>query len=908
MSAQAASPGWIPIETGRGCPETLAADIAAGASVGLLARESNPHDYVGTARNVITAAKALERNDVFPNLTSLMPSETEIAFLLQHESSTEHYVEEDGAPFECRFLTLRAPGNSQLHLHLACGSGRKIDATLDHQPVALHTAKFVTSVTPVVVCAAEANRWTRAEFTLDPWLRAMGRLAKTFGHPAYFSMDGTRPDEFSRASAMTMIKKAADGATEAEDSIARMIKGIRRQIPASDLGGYTLYPFSQAPPPPLATVWLKSVTGRRGAERAVIIDNPAVRDELKGQILYGLPQVFEADGATPVDQQALVRDFLHLFGRPEWPLARLVRSVVSRGLSTEGVRRQHEDRGFDWRGQNLTRNQVKAIADSILRHLEYYWTGDLFLRVGDKTPPEHALHLRPADGEPYLTEEDYHRIKTWNTEKRGRHERARRTPFGHLPATVNGRPGFLVPERKPEATLTYRGRALAASDTSNISVPRVEPRSAPQPACRIPAVEFATSLMRGLKEHHGDLHVFLPDSVGPQTNQAREELLQLEQTLKLKVRIRDEQEEQIFPSAGGHGMYGKLLQKANKRFENLEREIEALEHDVAQAAEAAEREDRLHDPRSFEVGRLLEVVKTLRDPEDVTHHIRWRESIRGLTVTSRNIVVGGAHYVRTEWSGTLVLHDGSDERAIPFGGFSDRRGARKTRATGIVDDLRTGDIRRLRSPYWQTSAARDLLRGALGVPAKDPMPVLTIRDPRLLRIAMAAVYPPLRSQAGEGGDPALLRVVGAPLRPHELVELAEELSEPVELVQRVVSLNPPYGHAGQASRKWETKGDQAVERLCRLAGRRQGRLAIKDFDAATWADLRHAAIRCGEDLFELPRREMVMAPCPHCGSFRRGYLNIREATEPVCWSCRCDVTGIRWPPKPYDRYRTRMAR
>lgn len=190
------------------------------------------------------------------------------------------------------------------------------------------------------------------------------------------------------------------------------------------------------------------------------------------------------------------------------------------------------------------------------------------------------------------------------------------------------------------------------------------------------------------------------------------------------------------------------------------------------------------------------------------------------------------------------------------------------------------------------------------------MPALTIKDPRLLRIAMELLYPPL-DRCGKTSplppdagtrSPVL---VGPPLTDAQMPAAARRLREPVRLLRRVAAVTQAQGYVPGVPRKWRTAGDTAVAQVCAMACRRGGVLSKQDFDTPTWAILRHAAKRCDPRLFAFPRGLIVMQPCL-CGSFRRGHLTIREATEPICWSCRKDITGIEWPAKPYDRYRCRV--
>jgi hypothetical protein len=253
----------------------------------------------------------------------------------------------------------------------------------------------------------------------------------------------------------------------------------------------------------------------------------------------------------------------------------------------------------------------------------------------------------------------------------------------------------------------------------------------------------------------------------------------------------------------------------------------------------------------------------------------------------------------TAWRGLLLLTEAGQLRGVPFQGrhLRLRYLADRTDVVALVDGLR-GGVPLPSAPG--TAHVLPRLRRTLGLPPGSPFPLGTCQDPRLLRIGMEVCHrrvPPEGADSGIAGFPV---TGGPPLALEELPDAAERLGEPLALVYRVHELDSPPG-AGQ--RRWVAKGDSLVAMLYRTAGANGG-VATADLVAdVDWRGLLRAA-RTGlghEEWTRTPRR-LELAPCPHCRSFRRMTLRIREATEPVCLDCERDTTGIPWPLAGYGQW------
>lgn len=898
------------LETGPGCPDGLRRLLEAGAPILIQARVSNPAgqaSYQAAVQNLVTAADKLATNRVFPSLPDLLPPRRRLAAQLRDASEVQRSEDVDGVLFENKFLTLTLPACDQVHIHLSCGSGRKVDMDSLHQPVTRHAAKYIRRVKPAVVCAAEVARWARGGWSLAPWALAVQALEEHLGEPAYLSFDGDRPKSYSQPVDFDLFSRASNAAHETHDMRARTTSAVRAMLPVVDEGGFCAYPLPFAPPPPLATAWRLVENAGLQPQQVVFIDTPAVRETLGPSIVYGLPAVHDGEG-NPADQLALVRFFLTHRGRPGWTPTKLARHLADRYFSTEGTRRQAKSRSASVRVRPGNKSDIWHVMKSVEDNLEFYRTGNFYRGIGDRSGPRLVAHLMPPDGEPYLREADYTRIRTLIDENQVKYTRNRRYTFGHHPVTYDGRPGHLVAHHEDDE-IVYRIRRDTPARTSRAESPTKPPRT-PTRRSRlrrhapiIPADLFALSLVQGLIAGHGDLTPFVPPPE-PHIDEEHEEWQRLLTALDKKQRRRERLYARLFPEDDVPAPTGQLRIDANAEYDELHREVLDLKRDVAQASTAAERRAKTRDPRTLAVKDLLSVVASLRDPEDTEFHAQWRHAIHDLHVTVGPRREYGVLHYDTTWTGTLLIHQGTDQRALPFAGTSARpTGSPHHALEEAVTALRAGTG--LLASTWNNHDRRDQLRRALGVPPGEAMPALTIRDPRLLRIAMAVVYPPApRTRAGDpdGQDGGIPLLASPPLTPRQLPAAARRLGEPLALLKRVQATNPAAGYATGATRRWICSGDRDVNEACRLAAASDGTLYAADFPLTTWRLLQHAAKRSDKRLFQFGYGQMTLQPCPWCGSLNWLHLDIREATEPVCGHCRLDFSGIEWPADPYDQY------
>lgn len=223
------------LETGRGCPDRLSALIAVGKPILVQARVSNPAgqaSYRAAVQNLFTAAHKLADNGVFPSLPGLLPPKSRLAAQLRDDGEVLHSEDSEGVPFENRCLTLSLPTCPQVHVHLSCGSGRKVDMDSLHQPVVQHSAIYIGRIKPALVCAAEVSRWSRGGWALAPWAFTVETLESELGEPVFLSFDGGAPRPYSQLVGHDLFMRASNAAQEAKDMRARTTSAVRGMLPA----------------------------------------------------------------------------------------------------------------------------------------------------------------------------------------------------------------------------------------------------------------------------------------------------------------------------------------------------------------------------------------------------------------------------------------------------------------------------------------------------------------------------------------------------------------------------------------------------------------------------------------------------------------------------------------------------
>lgn len=432
---------------------------------------------------------------------------------------------------------------------------------------------------------------------------------------------------------------------------------------------------------------------------------------------------------------------------------------------------------------------------------------------------------------------------------------------------------------------------------------------------RIAAYDWGFSLYDAMERHQAGLESFVSVDIAP-LERARAEEQDAEAAVRRLERLQRQRAGRLDGSDGRPLLIGAAYTRVMQEYNRDAQRLGALHRERDRAAAATRAAIAAQEPRSLAVRDALAAVAALRDPYDTDYAIHWRRAIRDVHVEVTAHRAGTLAVTVTRWSGSLLLHQDGQEYPIPFAGESSYypRGLRRDLA-GTVDGLRDGRPLPAGSP-WFGSRSRAILREALGVPSAGVMPLLRVADPRLLRIGMAALYPPL--PAPPGAHPGIPVLAGPALTPRRLPAAARRLGEPLELVKRLVRSTGRDRHLPGAQRKWITAGDRAVAALLRDATAR-GELRAANYPLARWQELRHAAQRCNQRArvgavrpaaaaWLFPRGRIELSPCPWCGTRRPVVLLIREATEPVCGRCRRDRAGIDWPARPYDRYRLRTRR
>ncbi|QWZ09743.1 hypothetical protein KRR39_08395 [Nocardioides panacis] len=268
------------------------------------------------------------------------------------------------------------------------------------------------------------------------------------------------------------------------------------------------------------------------------------------------------------------------------------------------------------------------------------------------------------------------------------------------------------------------------------------------------------------------------------------------------------------------------------------------------------------------------------------------------------------------WSGTLSFHEEARTWIVPFSGTK-TLAPRHTKVDRTAEKL-TDWVSRMRThgASFRTLAGSGFrtwlpaLRVALGLEPDAPVPLVNVRDPRLLRLELQIVAPQLARRRGAGvtrspAYPMLPLLAGPPLTLGQLPALSRRTGEPIQLLRRLhalyvvgpVSTRPAWLHPAspRAAGCYPAAGRTGFLGFDRLPVPEEHR-----DDFRRW--LKRS--RFAQD-WQLTPDGLRLRTCEFCGHHRLSPSRLREVSGAICSRCRRDRAGVPWPAVPYDAYRDR---
>lgn len=747
------------------------------------------------------------------------------------------------------------------------GTGVTVDEAY-HQPAVDRAARAITDWNPALVYANEVRGWGRVDFALGPLAFALEEVSRRRGTPVHLGAVRQPLEPLSRRLRRQLFEDGQLAEAEAEATSIRTRIAWRERTGQDRGRGRFTYAKPGALPTPLDVVRVADAAHPLG-EPIAYVDTPVCRPP--GAI-------------ARADQLALLRWFYRHYLTPGWDPRACASYLVAHGFSTMGSRWYRRDpnghpllrSGSDGRGD------ANKLCRSILRDRAFHRTGKLRFDLHDGAPPIEVRVDFP--GGPPCREADAARIRTAERQRASLRPRRRVHTFAGQPVTIDDvAAALVVAHHRPPDDVAFAFQRVRPG----------QPRSRYSPAPVLRHASIAAAILRALTT--GPL--LLDADLDGADEEAR---LLAALTLAQADWDRARHDLERAKAHSARPDHSERTFAAARRALDVaaEEEVQAEARVTACRADLAAGRDHASAP-GLAVAKVLQLIRSLRDPRSTTFRDLLRRDVTGFVVTTHP-EPGPRDHRRTalEFHFTLTVRDAQGRRwRLPVAG-TQAAGAGRSRLLDRLGRAVAG-LRQGRTA-WQTLGPgyRELtpyLRAALGQPPGRPSVLLNVTDPRCLRLGMALLHPeprrpaPTGPWAGTGPDdvPAL---VGSPLSPAGLRALATATGEPLTLLRH---LQHVYTHPRGRTGRWLRDPAPVLAALLRDAG--AGVVPLPRVPG-------HLRGHLDPAWFEVTAAGVRTRACPRCGSRRRSRPLIPEMTGLVCRRCRRDDAGHRWPAREYDRY------
>jgi hypothetical protein len=889
-------PVWSP-----GADPTLRRIIEEGHRIIVVGRNSS--DNTMNAR--LAARDALEAaNEVLlthgMDARHCLPSVDDLVAALRASPNLLRSKQLDGSSFGNRFVLVEV-AHCGLVLSISCGSARKLTAELDQPHVewlrsllkdpALDARGFV---------AKNFHRLTRDDDAIFPLVKFVKAMAES---QDMFVADGTLGRwTYSEGQAFQMLASGQGGRREAEENIAKRIRGYVGGTDTLMVNGRIRYAAGGAPPP--GTFRYRDMATHASMLAIDEAGRPEVartHDETMGE--GATPpesgsSAYAADGHGEAKSSPDVRDAhgasVYQAENVMWALTQFGGRLTTREVMTEMLHRRYStDVLRNQRGQgdtayfgspsrgakDWTIHTLKGLASTILDNLEFYRTGRLVVNVGNGHAPIVIENVFPACGR-WASDADFARIDAWRLNWKPLREPSQWSWTG-LAIDVNGEPAHLHPAGRTEYSDGSEVRwCIKPEDTDRLraAVPgRVPP---------IPDDDLTAAILSGVVAANG---LPLREFVVRHDVASREQLDerdQLKERIKSLAQVADVIKVQVTetdPKTGRPLVTGQLLSDLNDKCNNALNKVKILEVRLAELD--ADLQTGVMGPEGVSLRELEVMLNGLTNPKTGRYRDVLKHAVRNLrlNVSTAKSAMGVQGCLNTI-TGSLVVSTSAGPRHIPFEGQFNTGALRglDQRVDQAERAMRTGRIVKFAAPGTdEWLVVREVIHRLNFDPSRFAL--RSCYDSTLLRIGMAVVAPPdaelglptiddiLRDsdlQQRFGNVQGLVDRIRATYVTHErTVWLTTDQS--AELVQRLVAC------AQNSSRQW-------------AGPTRMGP------DAELWGSRRWRAEDAGH---------VVLGKCLRCGSRTCSPMRQPEVTGYLCLEpdCRTDEAGVRWGTD-YDRY------
>lgn len=766
----------------------LSEGVSAGRAVLVFARNSGNGGRGAREACVLDACQAIDDLARFGlDLRPLMPTREDMDDWLHAAKPLHSRDAKSGNAFSNRFVEVWL--TPQVMLGLSVGTGSRLSDETLSQPFMDYLAQRVTATVPILLHGKRWDRLGRRKWGLGPALEAM----KT--RPPAFIGEEDRIERLDEASELRAFI-AGDQAERFAEKIPRQTRrGMRSRTGSEIQRGYAPYSLPAPPPPGMCRLRMNGGGVSASGEVRMYFESPLWLPNME-EVALGYPRVLDPDTDEVVDQVANVRWALARMADPNWTFDDIGRGLVNRRFSHTHIRQVY---GPDAIAGHRPSAPIKkrharpheGVLRPIISNLEFYETGVLKRTLGVAGVEDVAISgVFPPDG-PWADRETFAAIRARRSVQSAR-RRGSAMLLARLPVTINGQSGALIPLPGSRREPCY-GFWNKVTD-SPIPV-----------GATVRHIDLAELIAEALDEAvaTGAVLPKLGDASddSPRLEQARNELFMLE---RLKGELVSKRE-RIFSRMESPGMEGPLLDRLTREYNTLvQDEIPKAERDVEAATAHLQRvQDDLTALAGVPAERLDHLVRALASPWDSALRPEIRSLVHSLSIRTERVVPhkdfrGYMAHMEVQ----LALRDSQNEVVIV-------RHAKSTPLSGLLRYQQRIEQRKelLRSGLPAREHKRVITEGRSISPSDlanalhlqdHQRPVVSCRDPRLLRINFAVVE---AAQQGRTKSDGIVE------------EIAAKLDERLALVQRCWSL---YGPDGTKTGRWARPRRPAdtLERRC----------------------------------------------------------------------------------------------
>ncbi|HCB02936.1 MAG TPA: hypothetical protein PLZ93_06180 [Nocardioides sp.] len=877
--------------------------ILAGRPIAVWTRDSSTGALHRAAGSQFTALEDLAEAGIdFTDIA--VPENVLRARARAHRMFKKSNRFEDGKPFSNYCYVEEENLRHGLIQVVQWGTGSMHDEEDYEQPAQMFTAEVTSQYRPILTFANESRAWGRSGFGYAPLVKAAARITKATSAPVFIGWPRVGIRVFNHEVEKLLFDEGQEGGEEAKKTFRRTRRAMRRH---QDVGKVGLSFQTGAPgklPPALdrrrsshnyryRAFW--DTPGHRPAEIRIGEDKSS---------LACVPGTQERSDPVAILREYFDKAFTPRVGgeRGElWDYLPLAEWMSTQGFSYEALRDDRRDRAAvftlppkeppaallkdlsDHQAAQARRafadarhRAARRLFDLLWSHRDFFMTGRHTFHFDDN---DYRVEMDFPDDVPILSQTNHDRIEEAQKRRRGLGNRKSVYSLSGLDVLVNDRKKFFVPNHYLEDCFRW---GFDVRDGGADVVTRSVYLPHDEIICAILDTLFDNDLLLSPVRDP-----ITHSTVQVQLDEARAALAVVTKDHALHKRHIAKPE-----------LEGDALAEATMNYNAKCDDLRNAERLVNQLAEKRRRELTGGTPKAALLASdLLQLVIDLTDPASTNYREDLRQIIENFViVTSRLVTFNDLRLQRVDFSFTLRLRDETGEDyLLPVQGRYDTGSGVGALAAIIelVDQMREGvpaETMGCLGHAWQPWIRAALL----GDPSLNTY-VLSMDDPRLLRLCMAVMFPPLARPPLTGQyslerPEDVPRLTAAPLSRDEIIALAPQLGESPETLLRLAET----WHAASGQPKWLVHKPRVLAALHEVC---VSPLA-SDIVRREWRQRRATLAH-----LDLTGPVARIKPCPQCGSRDRKLLNLREVQGLVCTVCRTDGAGALWPTE-YDRYET----